>query len=233
MKNKWPNNKKFAFTIVDDTDNATLSNIEKIYDFLFKNGIITTKSIWCYESRGNFKGSTLENDDYVHWLRSIQAKGFEISLHNVGDGYFSRKEITEGVEIFKSKIGYYPKIHCNHSGTQDNVYWYDKRFTWPISTAYKIIYFIIKKKLPPVGGEHINTDYFWGDVLKKRIKYVRNLTFSDINTLRCDPKMPWHDPRKHYVNYWFSSSDGQNVKLFNNLISKKIWINLRVKAEYV
>ena len=221
MNYKWPDNKKFAFTIVDDTDNATLPNIRLIYDFLFENKIITTKSVWCYESRGNFKGATLESDDYVNWIKSIQAKGFEISIHNVGDGAFSRKEIINGIDIFKSTIGYYPKIHCNHSGTKDNVYWYDKRFTWPISTIYKIFYFIRKKTLPPVGGEFRNTDYFWGDILKKRIKYVRNLTFSDINTLKCDPKMPWHDPRKHYANYWFSSSDGQNVELFNNLISKK------------
>ena len=31
--------------------------------------------------------------------------------------------------------------------------------------------------------------------------------------------MPWHDSKKPYVNYWFSSSDGHDVNLFNNLLS--------------
>jgi hypothetical protein len=47
------------------------------------------------------------------------------------------------------------------------------------------------------------------------------MTFLDINTLRKDPEMPWHDPQKSYVNYWFSSSDGHDVNLFNQLLSPR------------
>ncbi len=36
-----------------------------------------------------------------------------------------------------------------------------------------------------------------------------------------DPRMPWHDPTKPYVNYWFSSSDGHDVKLFNDIPAPK------------
>ena len=33
--------------------------------------------------------------------------------------------------------------------------------------------------------------------------------------------MPYHDPQKPYVNYWFSFSDGRDVDIFNELISDK------------
>jgi len=32
--------------------------------------------------------------------------------------------------------------------------------------------------------------------------------FRDINTLKIDPFMPYHDPRRPYVKYWFSASHG-------------------------
>ncbi len=35
MNLKWPLNKDFAFTIIDDTDNSTVQNIKPIYDFLY------------------------------------------------------------------------------------------------------------------------------------------------------------------------------------------------------
>ncbi len=38
-KIQFPNNKKFAFTIIDDTDDSFLENTKPIYDFLFENGI--------------------------------------------------------------------------------------------------------------------------------------------------------------------------------------------------
>ncbi len=38
---KWPAGKKFAFTIVDDTDNSTIQNIKSIYKFLHAQGLRT------------------------------------------------------------------------------------------------------------------------------------------------------------------------------------------------
>ena len=32
----WPNNKKFCFTIIDDTDNSYLNNAPVIYEYLSK-----------------------------------------------------------------------------------------------------------------------------------------------------------------------------------------------------
>ena len=43
---KWPEQRKFAFTIVDDTDKATVENVKPVYDFLAESGIRTTKTAW-------------------------------------------------------------------------------------------------------------------------------------------------------------------------------------------
>lgn len=51
MKIQWPNNKKFASTIVDDTDNGTIENTKPIYDFLYEHGLIITKTVWVYPPR--------------------------------------------------------------------------------------------------------------------------------------------------------------------------------------
>ena len=42
----WPDDRRFAFTIFDDTDNATLANIVPVYDLLAELGFRTTKSVW-------------------------------------------------------------------------------------------------------------------------------------------------------------------------------------------
>ena len=33
--------------------------------------------------------------------------------------------------------------------------------------------------------------------------------------------MPYQDPEKPYVNYWFASSEGHNAKIFNKCLSNK------------
>jgi hypothetical protein len=232
MKNqiKWPNNSKFAFSIFDDTDNSTIFNTRPVYDFLKKRGIITTKSIWVYPPRGSYIGESLHDIDYVNWIRSLQNDGFEIGIHNVGDGEFTRKEIIEGFEVFKELLGSYPSIHTNHATNIDNLYSWEKRFEFPISTLYKLyryFYFIKRKKnIQKSYGEIFDSKYFWGDIAKNNIKYIRNLTFSNINTLKLDPLMPWHDKKKSFANQWFSSSDGSNLGAFNNLLSTSSLDNL-------
>ncbi len=119
----WPNNKSFAFTIIDDTDNATVENIRPVYDHLLKNGIKTTKTVWVYPSRNHFTGQCIQDLEYLAYLKHLENSGFEIQLHNVGSGNFSRDEILEGLEVFKTSFGRYPGLHINHSSNPDNLYW--------------------------------------------------------------------------------------------------------------
>ncbi|NMA72702.1 MAG: hypothetical protein GX963_00760 [Bacteroidales bacterium] len=100
MKINWPYDKKFAFTIVDDTDGGTVSNLKPIYDLLYESGIKTTKTVWVYPSRDKFKGGSLLDNNYLEFIKQLEQRGFEIALHNVGSGSFTKKEIEKGLELF-------------------------------------------------------------------------------------------------------------------------------------
>ncbi len=213
---KWPEGKSFAFTIFDDTDNSTVKNIEPVYDLLLKCNIKTTKSVWVYPPRDNFTGRCISEEDYLSFVKFLQKNSFEIALHSVGSGFFSRNEIIEGFEKFKQLLGSYPYIHVNHSRNPDSIYWGYKRFVPPLSWIYNL------RQKQAFTGDDINSDSFWGDLSKKHIKYIRNRVFNEVNTGKYDTKMPYTEKSKSLCsNFWFSSSDGHTVEEFNNLITKK------------
>ncbi len=60
----FPENKRFAFSIVDDTDDSTLHNVKPVYEKLQEYGFRTTKTVWpldCPEgSRLFLAGETLQ-----------------------------------------------------------------------------------------------------------------------------------------------------------------------------
>ena len=62
----WPQGKRFAFTIVDDTDMSTVENVGPVYDFLSELGLRTTKTIWPIAPLGPPRtgGQSLEDPDY-------------------------------------------------------------------------------------------------------------------------------------------------------------------------
>ena len=212
-----PNNKNFAFTIIDDTEWATVENIKPVYDLLYDLGFLTTKTVWVYPTRDHFSGQSLQDEDYLEFIKDLKNKGFDIQMHNVGSGDFFRDEIISGIEIFKQKMGYYPSMQINHATNKDSLYWGYKRFggllKWCLKSFFSSgnIFF----------GDDPQSEHFWGDVAKKHIKYLRNRTFKGINTLKYDPKMPYVEPKKKYSNYWFSSSDGGDAEVFTKLISKQ------------
>lgn len=183
--------------------------------------MFTTKSVWVYPVRDNFRGLCLQDKSYLNYVKTLDREGFEIALHNVGSGEYVRDEIKKGIEEFKECLGYYPSIHVNHSNNPDNIYWGYKRHVLPLSW---IIYLLKRKKF---YGEEPDSEFFWGDLTKLHVKYIRNHVFRGINTYKYDPKMPYRTRSKDkYSNYWFSSSDGHEVKGFNNLIKEENIINL-------
>lgn len=42
----FPEQKRFAFSILDDTDDATVENVKPVYDTLMEYGFRTTKTAW-------------------------------------------------------------------------------------------------------------------------------------------------------------------------------------------
>ncbi len=219
MSIKWKNGKKFAFTFCDDTDFAVLENVKPVYDFLDDLGMRTTKLVWL--SKGNEternSGDTCEDKEYLDWLISIQQRGFEIALHNVSASSSSREKIEEGLERFKSLFGSVPKIHCNHTGCLDNLYWGSFRVNGWRRSLYDIW---TRGKNKNISLGHVNDNkYFWGDLCREQIQYVRNFTCDELNTLKFCPQMPYHETRKPFVNFWFAATNASSPKYFKQNFS--------------
>lgn len=218
----FPGGAKFAFTVFDDADNATLANTGPVYELLAKHGIFTTKSVWVYPPRGTFIGECLLDPAYRDWILKLQGQGFEIGLHNVGDGDFSRQEILAGLDAFRDIVGSYPRTHTNHFSNPDCIYWEDRRFERPFNLLYRAAYRIRHGPLRRQPGHDPASPHFWGDAFKQHITYIRNLTFNGINTLSYDPRMPYVvRSKEEFSNQWFSSSDGQTVEELRDLLSKE------------
>jgi len=221
MKSKiqWPNNKQFAFTVFDDTDRANLRDNQLIYEYLDELNFKTTKSVWIKEGKQKQEnqGITCDDKQYLSWLLELKNKGFEIGYHNTTYQSSLRDEIEEGLKTFVKTFGHNPKVMANHSANEENIYWGSNR----LSGSRKLIYNILTsfKKNKFYKGHEKTSAYFWGDLCEEYITYVRNFVFSDINTLKNCPYMPYQDQTKPYVKYWFASSEGNNVKIFNKCIS--------------
>ena len=217
----WPDGKRFAFTVFDDTDHTTLQNSPAIYRFLYDAGIITTKSVWPinYGSAPEVKGATCQNPAYLEWVRKLKEQGFEIALHNASYRTLKREQIASGLEQFKRYFGEYPKAQANHGFCGDSLYWGDAR----LSGANRLLYNLMTgfKNRGKFQGHVESSELFWGDLCKRHIKYVRNFVYPGINTLKACPYMPYFDEKRPFVNYWFASSEGGYCRAFCKTISEE------------
>src|SRR5262245_54292014 len=216
----WPNGKSFAFTIFDDPDSQTLENGKPVYDFLTEHGLRTTKAVWPLSGRerGKKEGLTCADPDYQKWVLGLRDQGFEIALHNVTFHTSDRSDTLRGLDRFADLFGGYPQTMANHVGCLESIYWGDYRLTGFKKMLYSML---IRHKRRGIFQGHIeNSPLFWGDACRARIRYVRNFVFGDINTLRVCPYMPYHDPNRPYVNYWFSAADGSDVSSFAETLSE-------------
>ena len=213
----FPDGRRFAFSIVDDTDMATLARVEPVYEVLYRYGLRTTKTVWVYASNelthSPNRGDSLQDPAYRKFIVDLQKKGFEIALHGVRGGSSRRGEIRSGLEEFRKELGQYPRMFVNHSVNRDNLYWgkhlYDfAPYRWAVGLATRREF----------SGEDRNSEYFWGDLAQQHIRYVRRFTFPQINLLDVIPALPYRLPDKPYVNYWFPTSDGDRIREFDVLL---------------
>ena len=228
----YPRGKEFAVTFVDDTDRSTVENTKPVYDYFHSMGMRGTKTVWPMKrkrtssyslerekliSDGDNSGMTLEDPGYLNFVRQLKEKGFEIALHGVAGGNSTRKEVIEGIERFKEIFGKYPKINVFHETNIENLYAGNLKLDiW----LFKLLEKVADKS--EYQGTREGSPYFWGDIASKNIKYMR-LPFhniSEINTLKLNPSMPFHDPKRPYVNYWFTNSDGSNCERYVKLLSR-------------
>jgi hypothetical protein len=214
----FPEGKRFAFTIVDDTDQTTVERGRPLYDVLKRAGLRTTKTVWALEMAPDGvptdHGESLQDPEYRDWILDLQRSGFEIGLHGVRGGSSERAVVQRGLEVFERTLGVWPRLHVNHALNRENLYWGEHRWSFsPFRWAFGFA-----RPYPFIG--HVEgSPYYWGDLALERIKYVRRFTFQEIDVLRVNPGMPYHMPGMPAVQYWFDGSDGGSIDQFERLLS--------------
>lgn len=223
MPLEYPNDKKFIFTIFDDTDVGTLEYIKPIYDFLDSINLKTTKSVWPLTSNqeNDYTGShTLEDPEYTKYLCTLQDKGFEIAFHGATMVSSKRSDIERSLHQYHSLIGSWPKTYAPHSLNRDNLYWGHDRFSFPF---FRKLYKLLSSGSSTRYQGHIKgSSYFWGDYSLEHLDYVRNLTYYDeINLLNISRSLPYSNRKQPYVKSFFFSCDADNVEEFNQFLNTK------------
>ena len=210
----WPDNHSFAFTVFDDPDSQTMEASRAVYGFLADCGLRTTKGVWPVLGHGipSDHGLTCADAEYLRWLKQLQASGFEIGYHNATSHTSVREETILGLDAFAAQFGHHPNSMANHYFCEEGIYWGENR----LSGVNRLIYSILTRgKNRGISFGHVpEHPLFWGDLCKERIQYVRNFVFADINTLNACPHMPYYDPARPYVNYWYASSEGAQAPSF-------------------
>lgn len=215
----WPQGKRFAFTIFDDPDAQTLSQCREVYSFLSDAGFRTTIGVWVLEpgeSRRNSEGETCANPIYRAWAQELQSRGFEIGFHNAAPATMTRDEIVTGLDRFREYFGSDPVTMANHYNG-DAMYWGPARLTGGYRALYQAA--TLGRSRNRHFGEKPGHESYWGDVCKSRVRYCRNFVFRELNTLMLCPWMPYSDPDRPLVNYWYASADGTNCRICAERVS--------------
>jgi hypothetical protein len=218
---RWPAGKTFAFTIFDDADFQTVQNGEPVYSFLADLGFRTTKSVWPIRGNGPpiTGGDTCANDKYLKWVLDLQKQGFEIALHNATYHTSSREDTIRGFEAFYEYFGHHPYSAANHTGCRESMYWGRSRLSGMEQRIYDVLQCMRRREV--FEGHVRGSPLFWGDICRTKVKYVRNFSYGAPNTLQACPFMPYHDPERPYVKYWFAASEGPAASQFNSLLSEE------------
>ena len=218
----FPDGKKFAFTVFDDTDNSTVANVGAVYQLLEELGMRTTKSVWPLPNvpGARFGGGNLCDREYLDWVLNLQEKGFEIALHNVRNSDSPRDIVEQGFAEFEKHIGKRPRIHANHSSNRENIYWGEAR----LSAGEVRLCYNLATRFRKSGcflGHVPSSEFFWGDICHEKVDYVRNFVFNEINLDNVNPLMPYYDPSRSFVKTWFSSCEGARVESFCQTLAER------------
>lgn len=219
-RREFPGGGRFAFTVMDDTDVATVENVRPMYRLLESLGMRTTKTVWavaCEEGSENFSLSeTMDDPHYRDFVIDLHARGFEIAFHGATMETSRRERTVQALERLECTFGAPPRVHANHSFNRENLYWGAGRLDDP---ALRLLYgTVFRHAAEQYEGHRPGSPYWWGDLSVQWIEYVRNLTFSEINLQRVNPTMPYRDPTRPYVRWWFSAADAEDAEEFNHLL---------------
>jgi hypothetical protein len=221
---RFPGGKRFAFTILDDTDDATVENVKPVYDLLTELGMRTTKTAWpldCPEgSRLFFAGRTLADPDYLAFVKELVARGFEPASHGATMETSDRERTLRGLRVLEEELGAGVRVHCNHGFNRENVYWGADRYRTP---ALRLPLRAAERLAgrPRYAGHDPTSPLFWGDACRERFRFVRNFTFAALNSGAVPPYGPYRLRSTPWVSHWFNTADAPDAAAFKRRVTRE------------
>lgn len=220
MTDRFPGGARFAFTVVDDTDFATAENVKPVYDLLAGLGMRTTKTLWplAATEANPYDGSqTAADPGYRSLLGELQASGFELALHGVRMHSSPRADVEAGLERFAEYFAAGPSMHVNHFKNLDNVYWGRSRLSGRLTGA---AYRVAAGRHGSLG--HVRgSPYFWGDICRERIRYVRSFTLRATNLDRLPVPIAYSDGDRPFARRLFLSTEGGDLPTFLDAVAEE------------
>jgi len=217
---KWPDGKRFAFTVFDDPDSQPLEESKLVYGCLMDLGLRTTMGVWPVGPyrKGNSRSESCENPAYLQHAQELQKAGFEIGFHGAALNTSNRERTQAGLDAFRGYFGSDPAAMANHFDNDEGIYFGPNRVSGIRRWIYNAA--TLGKQATRFNGHTAGHPYYWGDLCEQRIRYCRNFVYRDINTLARCPLMPYHDPERPLVRAWYASSEGANAALFMATLSE-------------
>src|SRR5437667_2470462 len=214
VKLLWtPHPHRGGFAIVDHTDGASLEGVRIVYDFLDSLGLRATKTVWVFEPEGPsgipplpasvLRGVTLETRAYREYCAELVRRGFEIALHGASAGNNRRDRTLAAFERLERELKTGARTYVCHAKNAENPYWQARAVDRsPLRWVMKLV-----ASRHRCSGEIPTSPYFWGDVCRERVRYVRLFRTAQLNTLAANPSMPYFEREKPYVRGWFTMTD--------------------------
>jgi hypothetical protein len=226
MKNirSYPSGADFAFKILDDTDDTTVTNGRPVYDLLKELGLRTTKTVWAFDTdidnRGPyFAGETLSSPEYLKWVHELANDNFEIAFHNATMGTAVRADTIKALDIIKTEFGQPVRLHCNHGQNLENLHWgVDRYSSYIIKKTQNLLTRF--QSYPVFEGNKPDSPYYWSDIADKQIDYMRAFAFRQLNCANIAPGRPYINPTKQKYTQFFNTADASDIQAYNQLVNR-------------
>ena len=208
---RWPPHPyRAGFTITDDTDASRLPTVRAVYDVLAAHRVRVTRTVWAFAPEEPCgipplparmqRGVTLEDAAYLRYCEQLGEQGFEIALHGASAGN-NRRARTE--RAFARLDRHFPRswTYICHAKNAENPYWQEKTVArGPLRVPSRWF-----GRAHACSGEDPASPYFWGDLCRERVRYIRLFRTREPDVLAANPSMPYFEREKPYVRGWFSA----------------------------
>lgn len=209
-----------VIAVTDDTDFFQFETTAPVYALIDSLGLRVTKTVWAFDHEDHppeRAGLSLADPDYLAWVEREMDAGHEIVLHSATAGHDTRSATTAAHTVVEELTGQKPSMVIFHSTNKEAFYWGSERLPSPV------LRYLYERRAGrrSFEGDDPGSRYYWVDVSRRLVKYVRGYTTNDVNTLRLCPSMPYEDPWTPDAPLWCASSNGRLAGEFIALLSPR------------